>query len=155
MRAERPDAAPGYTLLEMMIVVTIIGIMAALAAPPFLQMINQSRRLTALADIQGQLSALPMQARSRGRDLVLQAQPSKVDPSAEPATMSPLAVAEPAKALILPDGWTAQPVANIWIRYDGVCFGGQVEARFAGRLEATYDLAPPYCTPQPRPARAS
>ena len=79
MRATRFAAARGYTLLEMMIVITIVGLTAAIASPPFLQMIDQSRRLTALADLEAQLSSLPMQARSSGRDLVLQPQPSKVD----------------------------------------------------------------------------
>lgn len=53
----------GFTLLEMMIVVSLVGVMGAIAAPSFLQMNNNAKLNDALQSMEGALQEAQTQAR--------------------------------------------------------------------------------------------
>lgn len=57
-RARRRGAAPGYSLLEILIVVAIIGLLVTLVAPQLFGRLDQSRVTAAIAQISSLRSAL-------------------------------------------------------------------------------------------------
>jgi prepilin-type N-terminal cleavage/methylation domain-containing protein len=148
-RKPKRSGKAGYTLLELLVVLAVIGLMAGLAAPPFLQMIEQQRRIADTADVERALAALPMTARTIGRDLVVR--PAGASETAVPPSpvLSPLARPQIHAIVGLPLGWKAAPTSDIWVRSDGVCFGGSVEVTAPNGARSTYQLDPPFCTPRP------
>jgi len=55
-QAKRPGAAPGFSLIELLIVVTIVAILAAIAIPQYNTSVRKSRRTeakSALLDLAG------------------------------------------------------------------------------------------------------
>ncbi len=67
LRPGRPSAQAGFTLLELMVVLTILGLLAFVAAPPFLRYLSQGRTEAARLQIQGLGSALDLYAFDVGR----------------------------------------------------------------------------------------
>jgi prepilin-type N-terminal cleavage/methylation domain-containing protein len=57
----------GFTLIEMMVTVIIIGVIAALAAPNFLGLLNQSRVKDSLAQVEGAIKEAQRQAIRKGK----------------------------------------------------------------------------------------
>jgi prepilin-type N-terminal cleavage/methylation domain-containing protein len=57
----------GFTLIEMMVVVIIIGVIASIAAPNFLGLLNQSRVKDALAQVEGAIKESQRQAIRQGK----------------------------------------------------------------------------------------
>src|SRR3954451_4237123 len=57
----------GFTLLELMVVVVIIGVLAALIAPRVLEKIDQAKITAAKADIANIMNALKMYKLDNGR----------------------------------------------------------------------------------------
>ena len=140
--------APGYSLMEVLIVVAIIGLLATLAAPPFLRMIEQQRRIAALAEAERAISHLPIQAREKGRDLVLRRRGASTTAIERPPFASPLADPEAAQLANMPEGWSASTDADIWFRYDGVCYGGNVTLTSPQHEATSYALEAPLCAPR-------
>lgn len=147
------SARAGYTLMELLIVLAVIGMMAGLAAPPFLRMIEQQRRVADQAELTRALSGLPMAARTAGRDLVVR--PAGASTIAVP----PGEIASPLSAPLvhaiegLPPGWKATPLSDLWIRSDGVCLGGVVEVTDPAGVRRNMALDPPLCTPRTLPRK--
>ena len=56
------DNSQGFTLLETMMTIIVIGILSAIAAPSFLGMLNRNRVNSALNDIQGALQQAQREA---------------------------------------------------------------------------------------------
>src|SRR6476620_4937880 len=63
---KRSIAQAGVTLIEMLVVVTIIALFAALVAPRFLNKTDNARRVAANAQINGFMTALGAYKRDRG-----------------------------------------------------------------------------------------
>jgi prepilin-type N-terminal cleavage/methylation domain-containing protein len=137
----------GYTLLELLIVLGIMGLMVGLAAPPFVRMIGQQQRLSDLVVVRQALSGLPMRARGLQQDVVLK--PKAVDAAAPPPAAASLADsgARVIELEDLPTGWRAEPLQDIRIRSDGVCSGGDVKVTDPEGRATVFELPPPLCTP--------
>lgn len=144
---EPASGKAGYTLLELLVALAILGALAGLAAPPFIRMIEQQRRVAEIAQVERTLAALPMQARERARDLVLRPRGASVDGVQRPAFISPLGDPAGADLSALPQGWTVEPASDLWIRYDGVCYGGAVRATGPDGRAIAYRLSAPICRP--------
>ena len=52
----------GFTLIEMLVTIIIIGVIASLAAPNFLGLLNQSRVKDGLAQVEGAIKEAQRQA---------------------------------------------------------------------------------------------
>ncbi|MGL5943235.1 MAG: pilus assembly FimT family protein [Waterburya sp.] len=63
----RRKSNKGFTLIEMITTVIIVGVIAALAAPNFLGLLNQSRVKDGLAQVEGAIKEAQRQAIRRGK----------------------------------------------------------------------------------------
>ena len=57
----------GFTLIEMLVTIIVIGVIASLAAPNFLGLLNQSRVKDGLAQVEGAIKEAQRQAMRRGK----------------------------------------------------------------------------------------
>ncbi len=144
-------SAPGYTLLELLIVLAIIGLMVGMATPAFLQMLDQQRRFTTIQEIEQGLSLLAIDARAAGRDTVYRAGKAGQADESAPNWLSPLADPVVAPPFPAPRGWSVEFEKDLWIRSDGVCSGGQVLVRQGNEKPRRYNLAAPFCNPEIMP----
>lgn len=124
----------GFTLLEMIVVLAILGLATALVAPAALRGIDSWRRQSEIDSLLDQIRAMPGAARSRGGAIVLS---DATLASAQP----PLRVAQ-AWHLSVPSPWQVSAA--------GVCEGGQVLVanEYGAR---TIVVAPPFCDPALQP----
>lgn len=140
----------GYTLLELMVVLAVLGALTAIASPPFLRLVDQQRRINDLARVERWIASLPIQARTRAVDLVLRASGrGSREESTLPSFVSPLGTPRDVLRDGLPSGWSVTVKRDVWIRYDGVCYGGILVATGPDRRSQTYELSPPLCAPKP------
>lgn len=117
----------GFTLLELLVVLALLGLATGLVAAPSYRMITSWRRATQAEQVLGELVALTARARERGQALAL-------DAGAVPRSTLTL----------LPDGWTLQLGQPLQIRPNGACSGTD------GRLSwpegsMPFALDAPYC----------
>jgi general secretion pathway protein G len=117
--------ARGYTLLELLVVLAIIGLASAIAAPAAIRLVASWRIETAFRDAGQQLSRLPEQARSSARAIVVR----RVEDW--PAVLGPL-----------PDGMAV--VEPIEVSANGFCRGGRVRLQLEDTIGEAV-VAPPFC----------
>jgi type II secretion system protein H len=60
-------SSSGFTLIEMLVVIIIIGVIAAIAVPNFLGLLNRNRANEAMRQVEGALREAQKQAIRRGR----------------------------------------------------------------------------------------
>ena len=124
----------GFTLLEMIVVLAILGLATALVAPAAIRGIDSWRRQSQLDSLLDQIRALPGNARASGRPIVLSAAALK-------AADAPLRV----------DGDWTLGVPEPWnVAGNGVCAGGEVTIGNAVGSR-TIAVAPPFCDPSLKP----
>ncbi|MEO9078077.1 MAG: prepilin-type N-terminal cleavage/methylation domain-containing protein [Rhodanobacter sp.] len=97
------SVSAGYTLLEMVVVLSILAMATAIAAPMGSRMIATWRNATQVQDVIGQIEYLPSTVRSSGNPLL-----------AGPDDSSHLPIK-------LPDGWTLQLHEPLKILVNGDC----------------------------------
>ena len=151
MRPNSLRAAAGFTLLELLVVLAIIGLLLAVTTPIFSQVYARARFALDREDVEQQLLVLPVKVRDAGRAGFLADANATLDPA--PAE-GPMPEAWQALQLRLPSGWRMEVPKPIIYHFTGTCDGGEVVFSVAS-LSVTYDLAAPLCRPQIAHADAS
>jgi prepilin-type N-terminal cleavage/methylation domain-containing protein len=117
--------AAGYTLLELLVVLAVMGMVAAIAAPPIARQVEAWRAETAFRDASRQMERLPAAARRAGRGLVLDG------PEHWPTALGPW-----------PEGLTVSE--PIHVEPNGYCRGGRITVSVLGRTREAR-VAAPFC----------
>lgn len=127
----RSDAAApaGFTLLELLIVLALVSMVAAMVAPRLQRTYDAVARSGDRAEAVRQLERLPLLARERG---------TAIDIAADDAQAL-------AGLLALPQGWTANPVDPLQVEASGLCHPAKVRVAGGGSVE-TWTLAAPDCS---------
>lgn len=127
----------GFSLLELLIVLAVVGLLAALALPNLGQLYQGAARATERERILDQLAALGREALLHRRGYVVFGAGAEED--ADPAYE--------VRRLDLPAGWTLELDRPLRVRATGVCLGAQATLRHvdAGQPPLRLDLQPPYC----------
>ena len=66
MRLQFPDAPAGFTMIELMITLVVLGVLAVLAAPAMMTLIQTQQVRTAASDLHGALNFARSEALKRG-----------------------------------------------------------------------------------------
>ncbi len=98
----RPKASAGFTLIEMMIVVTLLAMFATLALPGFQTMINNNRLQTASNEIGELLEYARMEAATRSQPVTVNVGNTTWSASQNNTTL---------RSVLLPEGVTARASA--------------------------------------------
>lgn len=101
----------GFTLLEVLVVLVILGLAAAIVAPPLARTVDRVRESGDREDLRRGLERLPLHAREQGRGLAF-------------AAGTPL----PAQGRPWPEGWRVVAATPLRIEASGFCHGGEVQA---------------------------
>ncbi len=120
----------GFTLLEMVVVLAILGLATALVAPSMLRGIDSWRRQAAMDALFDQIRALPGNARATGREI-------NIETDAMGAVDPPLSIE---------GDWTLS-VEQPWkVHANGICEGGMLAVANAYGSRRIR-VAPPFCDP--------
>lgn len=117
----------GFSLLEMLVVLALMGLLVALVAPAGFRTVATWRRATQAEDILGQLAALPDVARKGAKPLTLSA--NDQDPS----------------ILALPEGWRLELARPLELSANGACSGAEGVLIDEGGVPLAFVLQAPYC----------
>lgn len=100
-----PNNSRGFTLLELLIVLTIVGIMAAVAVPSFMAMYNNRKINDAVASSQGALQEAQREAmrKSKTCSVKLVKIGQKINPTDTTSVTSPVLRGNPESCLITGD----------------------------------------------------
>lgn len=118
-------AAAGYTLLELVVVLGILAMATALAAPPSYRMVRSWQEATQVDDALQQLAHLPGVVRDSGT-------PLSVD-RGQPITL-----------LTLPEGWHVEMLSPLHIQANGACNSADGELHTAAQT-LPFRLHAPFC----------
>lgn len=121
----------GFTLLEIIVVLAIMGLVAAVATPAVVRGIDSWRRQAQADALMDQLRALPARARAAGR----------------PIEVSAAALAGESPPLHVDEGWTLAVPEPWQVQSNGVCQGGRVELHEGERVLELQATAP-FCDPR-------
>lgn len=93
-----PRSQGGFTLIEVVVALTIIGLVAAVAVPALARRLDSAYRAADLAQVVGSARLLPVRAAAMGAEIKLDAN----------GLARPMADGQP--PLELPPGWTLTPL---------------------------------------------
>ncbi len=132
-RRNRARRGGGVTLLELLVVLAIVGLVVAVAAPRMIQVSESLSAAGERRDVINRIGALGYRARQQGEGFVLERLPAN----------------DGEVPLSLPRGWTLQASEPVTWRANGVCLGGRLQLR-KGDWQGTLVLEPPLCEPRVR-----
>ena len=119
----------GFTLLEMLVVLALIGVMAGLALPNFSRFLESFTNSSRWSGIEREIADLPYQVFSSGVAL-------RLDPNSAPQRLP-----------TIPSDWRVEVAAPILYRESGWCEGGRLAIVSAAGERRDYLLVAPGCAP--------
>lgn len=117
-------AAAGFTLIELTVVMLLLGVVLALAAPGLGRLYARLSLESSLAELHQQIGSLSLVAYALG----------------EEGTLTELLE----RHAQLPEGWSLRGGDAVYIRSSGLCSGGTVEL-LTPSGSRTLELEPPFC----------
>lgn len=112
----------GFTLLELLVVLVLVGMIAGMVGPRFIDLADRLRHRNEWQTLQQRVNGLPMEIQLIGRPMALQELP-----------------------LILPAGWQLKTERPVRYLSNGVCLGGQLQLLQGDEVKRRIALTPPYC----------
>ena len=132
-RLERRVAAAGFTLLELLVVMAVIGLLAAVVTPNLQRLVGSFDRATRRDGLIADVAALSYRAYAIGQSFEL----------ADGGFAELLRDGNP--VLAVPQGWRVEVVAPIRFGFNGRCSGGQVTLVAPDGARELLSLAAPAC----------
>lgn len=139
----------GYTLLEMVVVLALLGLATAMVAPATFRMIQSWRDADEVAQVLAELAALPAAAREQGRELQLASPPAPAATGLA-STRQPPDPVESAP-IALPDGWHLEMDSPLLVRANGAC-GDATGTLVTTRQQIRFRVEAPFCRIERLPA---
>ncbi|MBL8630615.1 MAG: prepilin-type N-terminal cleavage/methylation domain-containing protein [Rhodospirillaceae bacterium] len=152
----------GFTLLEVLVVLTLIGLMAGIVAPDLLTMTDRIAFAMNRERFERGMASLPYEAFRQKKDFLLSSTAKKgavAEDAAEPLVAVALETAENSQenlvampivtepaALNIPADWVLKVEPPILYRKLGYCTGGTIDLE-VGQARYAYELKAPDCRP--------
>jgi len=127
-RSKRPGQG-GFTLIEILTVLVIAGLLAALAAPPLQRMAASMERSTQRGLLAGEITGLAYRAWLEGK----------------PYTLGADADLPTAYRLRLPAGWRVEFPKPVTYAFNGICSGGRLSLLGPDGWREDWQLQGPLC----------
>ncbi|MBL0559932.1 prepilin-type N-terminal cleavage/methylation domain-containing protein [Aeromonas hydrophila] len=112
----------GFTLLELLVVLVLVGMIAGMVGPRFIDLAERLRHRNEWQILQQRINGLPMEVQLTGRSMALQELP-----------------------WTLPAGWQLKTERPVRYLSNGVCLGGQLQLLQDDEIKRRIVLTPPYC----------
>ncbi len=123
----------GFTLLEILVVMTVIGLVAALVAPNLQKLVGGVERSTQRDGVLAEVASLSYRAYVLGQSFEL-------------SDESPSTVLQDGNPIVaLPSGWRLHVDAPVLYSFNGLCGGGRVTVLAPDAPPETLELAAPDC----------
>jgi prepilin-type N-terminal cleavage/methylation domain-containing protein len=125
----------GFTLLEMLFVMFVIGLLTGLVAPRFSSRIDQIEQRSQLLDIEDQLRQLPRRARLATRAVEL---PKDIDSKK---------LGDGRPVMLLPQRWSVKADPPLLVAANGACSRARLAIEYpeSSRPPSYYDVAELSC----------
>lgn len=121
-----PRTTAGFSLLEMLVVLALISVMTALAAPRLASTVRAIGVSGDRAEVQRQIEDLPLRARLQSGEI-------RLGPESGFSSL-----------LELPPGWTVFTVTPLLVRDNGVCDPARLRVR-SPDADEQWDISMPDC----------
>lgn len=121
----------GFTLVEILVVLVVIGLIAGVAMPNMVKMLQSTERASQRATLLGEIAGLGYRAYLTGQPLTL--------------GEAPAAGAKLQPPFQIPKGWQLETPQPITYNFNGICSGGKIILVSPDERRETFHLEPPRC----------